>query len=98
MACVFSASEDSSTYSMYHLNAVQIVMLTLEPLAPSLLNYAQLSLLKYSFKRLLWHLIEESTPNVLQHTFQSAVGKASNFLLNLDGPHSLAGVMQEHKY
>lgn len=86
------------SFHVHHLNAAQIVVLTLEPLAPSLLNYAQLSLLKDSFKHLLWLLMEESTPNALQHTSQSAVRKASNFLLSLDAPYSLAGLMQERKY
>ncbi len=82
---------------MHHLNAAQIVMLTLEPLAPNLLIYAQLSLLKDSFKHLLWRLMEESTPNAFQRASQCAVRKASNFLLHIDGPHFLAGLMREHK-
>lgn len=39
-------------FSVHHLNAAQTVVLTLEPLAPSPLNYAQLSLLKYIFFQL----------------------------------------------
>lgn len=75
-------------FRVHHLNSAQRVAWTLEPLAPSLLNYAQLSLLKNISKHLLWPLMEETTPNALQHTSQAALSKASHFLLNLDDPHS----------
>lgn len=74
---------------MHHLNAAQTVVLTLKPLAPRLLNYAQLSLLKDSFKRLLWLLMEESTSNALQHTSQAAVRKAFHLLFS-----SIAFILQ----
>lgn len=62
----------------HHSNAAQT--LPAKPLAPSLLNYAELSLLKGSFSYLLWLLMEEGTTNVLQHTSQSAAKEASHFL------------------
>lgn len=58
----------------------------------------QLSLLKDTLKHLLWHLMEESTPNAFPHNSQSAGRKASNFLFNIDGPYSQAGPIPEHKY